>query len=391
MSHFPQDFPARISVSFHNGATTKAVSFPVKQNKTKSLQLLLDLGQDPDDMVDEEDCVTSLMWAAAQGHHECVQILATAKADINKSGRNGITAYFMACMSGDQKCMHIQSKAKSLQLLLDIGQDPDDMVDEEDCVTSLMWAAAQGHHECVQILATAKADINKSGRNGITAYFMACMSGDQKCMHIQSKAKSLQLLLDIGQDPDDMVDEEDCVTSLMWAAAQGHHECVQILATAKADINKSGRNGITAYFMACMSGDQKCMHIQSKAKSLQLLLDIGQDPDDMVDEEDCVTSLMWAAAQGHHECVQILATAKADINKSGRNGITAYFMACMSGDQKCMHIQSKAKSLQLLLDLGQDPDDMVDEEDCPTSLMWAAAQGHHECVQILATAKADIN
>ena len=62
-----------------------------------------------------------------------------------------------------------------------------------------------------------------------------------------------------------------------------------------------------------MSGDQKCMHIHSKAKSLQLLLDIGQDPDDMVDEEDCVISLMWAAAQGHHECVQILATAKVDI------------------------------------------------------------------------------
>ena len=34
---------------------------------------------------------------------------------------------------------------------------------------------------------------------------------------------------------------------------------------------------------------------------------------------------MCSAARGHDECVQILATAKADINKSGRNGITAYF------------------------------------------------------------------
>ena len=81
----------------------------------------------------------------------------------------------------------------------------------------------------------------------------------------------------------------------MCFAAQGHHECVKILATAKADINKSGRNGITAYFMACMSGDQKCIHILEN----------------------------YGAVLYHHECVQILATAKADIDKSGRNGITA--------------------------------------------------------------------
>ena len=63
-----------ISGLFHNGATiAKAVSFAVKQSLTKLLQSLLDLGQDPDDMVDNEDCVTSLLWAAAKGYHECVQ------------------------------------------------------------------------------------------------------------------------------------------------------------------------------------------------------------------------------------------------------------------------------------------------------------------------------
>ena len=79
-----------ISVSFHNGTTiAKAVSFAAKQNKTKSLQLLLDIGQDPDDMVDEEDCATSLMWAVAQGHHECVHILATLRLTLKNQERMG--------------------------------------------------------------------------------------------------------------------------------------------------------------------------------------------------------------------------------------------------------------------------------------------------------------
>ena len=118
-------------------------------NKTKSLQLLLDLGQDSDDMVDRPvSCVSGVELSAIQA-----AVLAENTDCISVLFHNGATIAKAVSFAGKQ------NKTKSLQLLLDIGQDPDDMVDEEDCVTSLMWAAAQGHHECVQILATAKADI----------------------------------------------------------------------------------------------------------------------------------------------------------------------------------------------------------------------------------------
>ena len=51
---------------------------------------------------------------------------------------------------------------------------------------------------------------------------------------------------------------------------------------------------------------------------------------------------MWVAAHEQEECVQILAAGGADIDKSGRNSTTAYFVAClsacMSGNKKCMEI-----------------------------------------------------
>ena len=82
-----------ISVLFHNGATiAKAASFAVKQ-KPKSLSIITG-STARSRWHGGGRKLTSLMCSAARGHDECVQILATAKADINKSGRNGITAYF---------------------------------------------------------------------------------------------------------------------------------------------------------------------------------------------------------------------------------------------------------------------------------------------------------
>ena len=97
----------------------KAVSFAVKQNKTKSLQLLLDLGQDPDDMVDRPvSCVSGVELSAIQA-----AVLAENTDCISVLFHNGATIVRGVSFAAKQ------NKTKSLQLLLDLGQDPDDMVD----------------------------------------------------------------------------------------------------------------------------------------------------------------------------------------------------------------------------------------------------------------------
>ena len=140
-----------------------------------------------------------------------------------------------------------------------------------------MKAAELNEYECLEILISAGAHLNKKSLVGDTALFLAAGHGNHKCVKMLMKAGA------------DVNTENDFhVTPLMKAAELNKYECLEILINAGADLNK-----------------------------------IGQKKD---------TALLLATRGGHHKCVEMLIKAEADVNRVNRHGITAFASAVYSNN-----------------------------------------------------------
>ena len=124
-------------------------------------------------------------------------------------------------------------------------------------MTPLMYAAGNGHTECVRLLVQRGADVYKRGDEGGTAAHYAAWKGYEE---------ALLALLDAGCEID-ATDSRD-MTPLMWAACNGHVECVQLLIQRGADVNKRDKEGLTAAHCAALCG---------KLAALQTLLAFDTD------------------------------------------------------------------------------------------------------------------
>jgi ankyrin repeat protein len=94
----------------------------------------------------------------------------------------------------------------------------------------------------------------------------------------------------------------DGTTALILASQNGHHEVVQALIAAKANVNANSEDGATA--------------------------------------------LIMASKNGHQEVVQTLINAKASVNAKARNGITALTMASKNGHLKVVQLPKNAGAIK---------------------------------------------
>ena len=93
-----------------------------------------------------------------------------------------------------------------------------------------------------------------------------------------------------------------------------------------------------------------------------------------ITEDDRNMALLNAAAKGHHECVDKLIEAGADVNAADFTGLTALMCATQNGQSRCG---------EMLIKLGAD----VNQADHPgnTALLLEVDKkdGHDECVALL--------
>lgn len=156
----------------------------VKANDVQAVRVLVKSGTDVN--VRSGDGSTPLLWAANNGSVEIARLLIANKAAVDAANDFGITALLQASRVGD---------SAMVDLLLRSGANPNKAHPEGE--TPLLAASRSGSVPTVRLLLTRGVDVNAAEKFQNT-------------------------------------------TAVMWAAAEGHVDVVDVLIEAGADINRQG-------------------------------------------------------------------------------------------------------------------------------------------------------
>ena len=254
---------------------------------------------------------TALMHAVENGHHQCVEVLLQAGANVNIVDSNNETALLLAVGEGHDICVDKLIKAGA------------DVNKRTSPLRTVLWDALIGDRaKCLGYLVKAGADVNLQNAFRWTPLMYAANKGLDEC---------LRILVKEGADVNFQTKTDE--TALVLAASSGHHTCVQILLKAGADVNKTLRPGITALLSAVWEGHDKCLEVFLQEQT-------GVSDDTL----GCL--LDTACKRGHEGCVHVLLAAGADVNRTdysnGRIPIV------------CATANSKAACLKSLVEAGAD-------------------------------------
>jgi ankyrin repeat protein len=263
---------------------------------------------------------TPLMYAAAYGSLDAMQLLIGAGADVNAKNAFAVTPLLW--------CTNDVSKVR---LLVDKGADVN--ARSKQSMTPLLIAALHdGASPVVKLLLEKGANLSVRGSLNTTPLLSATGAND---------AASVRLLLEKGAD----VNARDLTgqTPLMNAALYGNVEVMKVLLAKGAEVNAVGAAG---------GGTVKNGPIA-----------LGS-----------FTPLIWAATFGSPEAIQLLLDAGAKVNVQDVRGMTPLMLAVASdhADPRVIH---------LLLAKGADPN--IKSKNGETAADWARKFAHAPALEAL--------
>ncbi|EFO61201.1 Protein 21.1 [Giardia lamblia P15] len=208
---------------------------------------------------------TALIYAARNGHTDCVKLLAEIEA--GGTTTTGRTALFWALLNGYDDCAEILY-SKEHEICDNKKQTP------------LMAAATGGSVLFVSKMVDTGLFTDSVDLNGETALMKAADANKPECVEIlMLKTNNLRKTTDKG------------MTALMFAAATDATECIKKLIPAEAGMRDA--RGSTALMYAASNG---------KLEAVRMLL----EHEGGLLANDGVTALFLAGIQGHLECVKLL-------------------------------------------------------------------------------------
>lgn len=357
-----------------------ALTVPASAQNEQSLddlRVALASGMDVDSP--KADGTTLLMEAIYYREADKARLLIESGADVNAENRYGMTPIFLAARAGmsdigilllsagvnpnstnaeGETLLMTASKAGATDLVralltndLDrmiVGVDPN-LTESWRGQTALMWAAAEGHADVIQVLIDGGADINKLSayqkfiepdpdkRQGGFVY-PRIPKGRFSALHFaarEGKLAAAQTLIYNGANLD--IQDEEGSTPALLATLNGHYEIAAALVNAGADVNIQDKRGRTLLFMATdmhtldanpRPGPKPYGELDS-LDIIKLALEKGADPNLAL--TDGLPS--WLAQGSAHNGL---------LNK----GATPLLRASMSGDLEVIN---------LLLEAGADP------------------------------------
>ncbi|XP_014781976.1 ankyrin repeat and SAM domain-containing protein 6 [Octopus bimaculoides] len=302
-----------------------------------------------DDVDDDE--ITALQMAAANGQEQVVRLLLMRGAALDKPNMAGWTPLMQACRHGHTNvvALLLQNKA-DFNALNRLG------------ASALTIAARGGHLQVVRMLLDAGAEYNRHGKDcEITPLMSAAQNGHDSV---------LRLLLDRGYEVNYQTPSNG-LTVLMAAAQNGHMTTAQVLIERGCDPNLTDINDRTALEMAKMRGkrevhgylDRKTKNkpkvspeevkpdiiTASKQGDLERISQILKEDKIQVDAcspQDGATPLMFAAMMGRLDIVRQLVENGCDPNKQDTiSGWTALMQATYHGQKSvAMFLINEAKT-----------------------------------------------
>lgn len=168
----------------HRGCSALAIA--AWYNDPECLKLLISAGAAIDKQSDL--AWTALFYAAEEGHLECVNILIESQADVNAKSQGNHTPLTFAAKNGRLECMKALIAAGST---ITAG--------------ALFAASSGGHAECVHYLIKANVDVNANNEHGRTALMLAASRGHLDCV---------KLLIDANADLNALTAENVSVLEL---------------------------------------------------------------------------------------------------------------------------------------------------------------------------------
>ncbi len=164
-----------------------------------------------------------------------------------------------------------------------------------DGMTALHWATYNDDLETTDALVRAGADVKAPNRYGVTPLSLACTNGN---------GTIVELLLKAGADSNAALPGGE--TPLMTAARVGSLNSVKTLLAHGATVDgKDDRRGQTALIWAAAEGH---------ANVVEVLIEVGADF--RIRLASGFTPLLFAVREGHADVVQALLKAGADVNET---------------------------------------------------------------------------
>jgi serine/threonine protein kinase/ankyrin repeat protein len=388
--------------------------------------LLIEAGADVNarDYLDQ----SPLEWAAKYASPEIVQMLIKADADLNAESRYGTVlmagtrveiAKLLIEAGADVNAGKYTSplataakygNAELIRLLVEKGAKVNDPKDPP-----IHWA---GKPEAAKVLIEAGADVNQRNAKGESALNLT------QGTWIPT-AETVELLIEAGVD----VKAKNATgsTPLHAAIQLGEPEIAKLLIAAGADVDAKDKQGNTPLSIAHSAlWEARGVHgvdTTPYETSAQLLVDAGA-------KDDGRTTLQRAVAAGNLDQVKQLIAAKADVNKTGPQRITAVHLASEKGQAEILaelieaggrvdavdaqrmqplHLAANAETARVLIANGAEvntgmpsplymatmngktdvvrellqSDANADNSDCATMLNWATFAGHIEVAKVL--------
>ncbi len=256
--------------------------------------------------------------AAARGDAAAVESLLTKGADVNSAQGDGMTALHWAAMNG---------QAPLASMLLRAGANPG-AATRVGAYTPLLLAAKLGHAGVVEALLTGGADPAATTENGTTALMFAAESGD---------LRSVELLLDRHVDVNARETTRG-LTAAMFAAAAGRDAVVATLGRRGADLSATStpldlrvldRSRFAGVLFgnpeppktpggeagSVEGGGRNGMNRPTAGQTRRPGVDRDFSGNELVNTHGGMTSLLFAARQGHIETARALLDAGVAVNK----------------------------------------------------------------------------
>ncbi len=235
-----------------------------------------------------------LVSAVQQRNAVLIQQLLDEGVDVNAARADGVAALLWAAHWDD---------LTTADLLLKAGADPN--VAEDHGVTPLARAAENASAAMVSKLLAAGADPNRAQANGLTPLITAAGTGN---------VAVIANLLEAGAQVSART-EETGQMALMWATGNAHHDAIEMLLAAGADVHAQSDLGFTPLLFATRNND---------VEAARMLIAAGADVNQP--GSDGTYTVALGVVSGHADFVRFLLTQGADPNGT-MHGVSALHAA----------------------------------------------------------------